>query len=421
MKILCAPTSAIGRSPSAEMCIDLYGRGQGSIGGSITGVVRRMKLDPIGRAWDLLSLSLAVVGTDLRVPRNNSADGWTRTLDLRIAVNDPEFWNSQRETIAQMLQFLTTDDWDIRFFKGIFEPKTETQSGWHDQDSVVLLSGGLDSLIGAIDLVSGLGKNPLAVSQIAQGDKTTQRKFASIIGNGLRHLQLNHNAKHSGPREPSQRARSLIFLSYGVLAGTALSAHRDGDVVTLYVCENGFISLNPPLTGSRIGSLSTRTTHPFFLRTFEHILSNAGIRIRVVNPYQFATKGEMLQGCSDHGLINAYASESTSCGRYGRHGYKHCGRCTPCLIRRAAFLAARVPDHTRYVYSDLSPDDRAHARFDDVRSAAMAVASVDIEGISSWARSALSTTLLGDTTQYTDLARRGVHELGSFLKAAKVS
>ena len=93
----------------------------------------------------------------------------------------------------------------------------------------------------------------------------------------------------------------------------------------------------------------------------------------------------MLQGCSDQALLQQHASLSTSCGRYLRHGYKHCGRCLPCLIRRAAFHASDIRDDTQYVYADLAQDDDAHARYDDVRSAAMAAATVETEGVSSWA------------------------------------
>jgi hypothetical protein len=73
------------------------------------------------------------------------------------------------------------------------------------------------------------------------------------MAGGLRHLQMNHNA--AAPKEetpPSQRARSLIFLAYGVLAATTLEQYHGGQAVTLYVCENGFISINPPLCGFRL-------------------------------------------------------------------------------------------------------------------------------------------------------------------------
>ena len=285
----------------------------------------------------------------------------------------------------------------------------------------MLLSGGLDSLVGAIDIVGADGRNPYAVSQIARGDKAKQQRFASAIGGGLPHLQLNHNAKHQGGGDNSQRARSVVFLAYGVLVATALARYRDGGEVTLYVCENGFISLNPPLTGSRLGSLSTRTTHPYFFSLFQQLIHTAGIRVQLTNPYQFRTKGEMLRECSDQALLRQHASFTTSCGRYLRHGYKHCGRCLPCLIRRAAFHASSLPDGTPYVHEDLAQDDDDHARHDDVRSAAMAAAAVETEGVSNWAGPALSTALLGDAAPYAGTVSRGISELGTFLKAAGVA
>ena len=421
MRIVCAPTSVLEDTSAYELGIILYDSVPSSIGARIPDIVRRKGLEPSTRAWDLLSIALAVVGADLRVPRENSPDGWTRRLDLEVAVSDPEFWNSQSELVTQQLRFLTTDIWNISFFKGVNPSSPVTRPIYIDQDSVVLLSGGLDSLIGAIDIVRHLGRKPYAVSQITKGDKQTQRKFASAIGHGLAHLQLNHDANFLGQNERSQRARSIAFLSYGVLLSTALTHYLDGREVTLYVCENGFISLNPPMTGSRLGSLSTRTTHPLFVRLFQQLLASADIRVRLENPYQYKTKGEMIRTCTDQALLQENASISISCGRYARHGYKHCGRCVPCLIRRAAFHASDIPDNTEYVYADLARDDDAHARYDDVRSVAMAVATAETEGVSNWARPVLSSAVLGDVTDYTDLVTRGIRELGAFLRSERVA
>lgn len=179
----------------------------------------------------------------------------------------------------------------------------------------------------------------------------------------------------------SQRARSFIFLAYGVLAASALKRYKDGEHVDLYICENGLISINPPLTPARLGSLSTRTTHPVFLGLFQKLLDVADLRITVRNPYQFKTKGEMLRECKDQAFLRKRAAETTSCGRYARNGWQHCGRCLPCLIRRAAFHAWGEVDKTQYVYADLSKNDSQHARYDDVRCAAMAAALVDSEGL----------------------------------------
>jgi 7-cyano-7-deazaguanine synthase in queuosine biosynthesis len=229
---------------------------------------------------------------------------------------------------------------------------------------------------------------------------------------------MNHNADVPKPETPSsQRARSLIFMAYGVLAATTLKRYQDGDAVTLYVCENGFISINPPLTELRLGSLSTRTTHPVFFRLVHQLFDQARMRIRMENPYQLKTKGEMLKECADKKLLRAYASQTTSCGRYLIHGHTHCGRCVPCLVRRAAFLAAGMTDATEYVYSNLGRDDDDHAGFDDVRSVAMALAEVEADGLERWLGTALSTTLLGDVASLQAMVGRGLGELGALLES----
>ena len=252
------------------------------------------------------------------------------------------------------------------------------------------------------------------MSQTVRGDAENQRAFAQLLGGGLRHMQLNHNAEVPNPENPpSQRARSLIFIAEGILAATSLKAYGDGAEIVLYMAENGFISINPPLTGARLGSLSTRTTHPVFLRLIQELLVAAGLRIRIVNPYQFKTKGEMLRECLNQSIVREYAHATTSCGRFKKYGYRHCGRCVPCLVRRAAFLAAGYEDKTLYVYNDLGRDEDDHAGFDDVRSAAMALAESKAVGLESWIGTSLSTALLGDVSAYQHTVDRGLKELSS--------
>ena len=72
------------------------------------------------------------------------------------------------------------------------------------------------------------------------------------------------------------------------------------------------------------------------------------------------------------------------------------------------------------MYADLSRDDSEHARFDDVRSAAMAVAHVQAEGLDVWFGSSLSSALLGDVGPYRDVIERGINELGNFFNAVGV-
>ena len=420
MKLICALKDHKFKGSKGTLDVVLYGRAdrqtRGSAGAAIKDVIDRSGLHPSPRAWDFLSLALAVIAADLAGHRTESPDGWTREFELEVAVADPVFWNKQQDLVRRLLGFLTTDLWNVSFIDGGYSPKRPKRAVLPPEDCISLLSGGLDSFIGNLDLVAG-GKRPFAVSQTVVGDAENQRAFAKLIGGGLRHLQLNHNADVPKPETPSsQRARSLIFMAYGVLAATTLKRYQDGGTVTLYVCENGFISINPPLTDMRLGSLSTRTTHPVFFRLVHQLFDEAGLRVRMENPYQLKTKGEMLKECSDKKLLRAHASQTTSCGRYLIHGHTHCGRCVPCLVRRAAFRAAGMTDGTKYVYSNLGRDDDDHAGFDDVRSVAMALAEVDADGLERWLGTALSTTLLGDVASLQAMVGRGLAELGTLLK-----
>jgi 7-cyano-7-deazaguanine synthase in queuosine biosynthesis len=424
MKILSALEDYDFASERGTLGVVLYGQpsrsNQGSAGAAIKEVIRRRKLCPTPRAWDFLSIALSVISADLAGHRDRSPDGWTREFDLKISVIDPEFWASQTPALERLLRFLSTDIWRLQFTGGGFQPAPEREIIRPTEDSIVLLSGGLDSFIGAIDL-SKRGQRPFAVSQSVRGDEEKQDAFAAMIGGGLNHLRLNHNAHVPDPEiMPSQRARSIMFLAQGILTATSLARHHAGDEITLNVCENGFISINPPLTDMRLGSLSTRTSHPALLTMLQQVLDAGDFRVRINNPYQHKTKGEMLLEARDQQMLQAHAYGTTSCGRFKRYGYKHCGRCVPCLIRRAAFERWGIADRTTYKYKSLARNDKERARYDDVRSAAMAVAAVKSNGLDEWLGATLSSSLLDDKQALRDVAQRGLEELEQFLAVQKV-
>lgn len=255
---------------------------RGEAGAAIKEEIRHRKLNPAPRAWDFLSIALSVMAADVAGHRDRSPDGWTRQFELEISVADPSFWSSQAPALERLLAFLTTDLWKLRFIGGGFQLAPERDIVRPNEDCVVLLSGGLDSFIGAINLSKG-GRKPFAVSQSVRGDEAKQDAFAAMIGGGLNHLRLNHNVRVPDPEAmPSQRARSIIFLAHGILAATTLAQYHAGNEVVLNVCENGFISINPPLTDMRLGSLSTRTSHPAVLAMLHHILDAGNFRVRLV-------------------------------------------------------------------------------------------------------------------------------------------
>lgn len=365
------------------------------------------EIQPTQIAWDLLSVALAVSAADTFTPRTWAADNWTRQIEIVVAVSDPKFWSQFAVAIANLLTFLSGDYWSVQFEGDGHKVPKAKKSGLTFQDSVCLFSGGLDSLTGAIDLVKS-GANPVLVSHAYVGDSQPQSLAKRIRKAPLAQFRANADPHGYYDHETSMRARSFLFLAMGTVAASALQ--NNGKKVELRIAENGFISLNVPLGPDRIGSLSTRTTHPHFLAGFQSLLDNLGIPVQIANPYQFLTKGNLLGQCADQSLLRELAHQTISCGKKGRKirwenrqaqhwkaGATHCGRCVPCIIRRASFHAWGYKDDTIYEwdslksqveYEDVAAFRYAISRAKDGRSAHRVVASAPFpalgQGLSRW-------------------------------------
>lgn len=94
---------------------------------------------------------------------------------------------------------------------------------------------------------------------------------------------------------------------------------------------------------------------------FDELLRGLGLWTRLENPYAFQTKGEMAKACADLAFLRKEARNTMSCSSPASRRYdpdpsqrdpKHCGRCVPCLIRRAAILEAWGADDTPYRIAD---------------------------------------------------------------------
>jgi hypothetical protein len=136
--------------------------------------------------------------------------------------------------------------------------------------------------------------------------------------------------------ELSLRSRSVLYLALGLAAAAAF-----GPEIPVVIPENGWVSLNPPLTLNRLGSYSTRTTHPDFLERLAGLWRRAGLAHPLVNPYQGLTKGELLEGCRNRDLLQKLGRRTVSCARpvvsrWQGRPMGACGYCYPCLLRRAA-------------------------------------------------------------------------------------
>lgn len=301
---------------------------------------------------------------DRSVLRSLQPDGWTRHIEIYMPVANVGKWNANSDLLKRMLDFLTGDDWMFHFRDRICITDDEDKykkcryyfrNSTHKIDTNVfcMLSGGLDSFIGAIDLLSS-NVNPIFVGNY-NGGKGVSVYQKRVIGSLQKHFQVSpkrfyqfYAAPKSG-KEDTTRSRSLLFFSHAILLASGMNKP-----VKLYIPENGVISMNIPLTEHRMGSLSTRTTHPYFMGLLQELLNSLGLKITIVNPYQFKTKGEMMLGCKDFDFLKSNYPLTMSCshpdlGRWKKEKESsHCGVCLPCTIRRAAILKAGLKDESFY-------------------------------------------------------------------------
>lgn len=371
-------------------------------------------------AWDFAVIAAGVVSADQAAARSRSPDGWTRTITLKIDVLNPSVWNRVSSHLSKALGFLTGDHWSLEFVKGLTVLPRSASAKPLEHDCVSLLSGGLDSLVGAIDL-KARGHQPFFVSQIARGDSEKQVLFArTISANDKSHLQFGEKVHlpKGMKADTSHRSRSILFLAMGVVAACGTKKYaslKENQKVPLIVPENGFISINVPLTPTRLGSHSTKTTHPFFLKTIQAVLDLVGLKVALSNPYQWKTKAEMIKGCSDQKLLRRLIFNSTSCGRFART-YKHCGRCVPCIIRRSSIKACYDRDKTEYLFENLGLDDKDHAAFSDVLAVKLAIARARDVGVEKWAGASLSSMLIPDVDACISMLDKSIKELERFFR-----
>jgi hypothetical protein len=287
-----------------------------------------------------------------------------RTLDLQVAVSDPASWEPHSERLAAILAILTGDAWTLSWQRRR-EPRLGIVETLPSTNLCLLFSGGADSACGAV-IARDEGHQPLLVSHSDWRNISGQQSKAldaleAAFGSRPANLKWRfaRSTQQVGSEiefanETSRRSRSLLFIALGA----AVSATTGND---LWIAENGFTSLNPPLMAESLGALSTRTTHPAFISGLIETLTDVGLNVSVQNRFADLTKGQMFSLVRDAlGPTSAseLLSETHSCGKPQRlRGYApdaSCGVCLGCLIRRGAFIASGLQDNTEYLERVLS-------------------------------------------------------------------
>lgn len=392
----------------------------GTIGLGLLKNFKKKGVTPSPLVFDFLRIGLAINAADQVCDRSHSPDGWTRQIELEVSLCDPEKWEDSKEDLIKLLRKLTGDFWSLSFTQSNKEfkwdiPNSSKLKPYEGATCISLLSGGMDSLIGGIDLYEN-GEKPLFISQVVKGDRQKQIQYAKALKSTDQHFQWSHATRLRSRGERSSRARSIVFYSFALIASELLDPNASKRII---VPENGFISLNVPLNLGRFGSLSTKTTHPIILKGLENIWKKVGLDIQLINPYQFQTKGEMIKYCKNTKLLKSYISTTTSCSRYLTYGYKHCGRCVPCLVRRAAFKAGEISDRTNeYVVKKIAKGGIAKDA-NDISAVAMACLMHKKKGVNYFA-GALAFAEAEDYPQYAKVVDTGILELNALLQQHKV-
>ncbi len=276
---------------------------------------------------------------------------WHRKFNMIIAVQDYDFWSRAdvKKVLERLLRFLSDDCFCFQF-KKMTEIHPEQQYLVFDDKMgapekpkrVMLFSGGLDSLAGA---VQSLIKDGIPTVLVRHKSTSKHKGKFEFIEKELNRLSNNagtfftFKAGKDGDlsKEYTQRTRSILYFAFAAVVADLLNINE----VRFY--ENGPVSLNLPMSPQVVGGRATKTTHPQTLHYFQDLYRIISDKpdFKVTNPFIDNTKSEIVKLIVEYGCADLI-KESMSCAHSWQQTnvVKHCGTCSQCIDRRVAIIAA---------------------------------------------------------------------------------
>jgi hypothetical protein len=348
-----APRGA--RTSSHIIELDLDGK-EPNVALEIMNLQRALANDVPDFVVDLVEIATYVYCADQVVSRGGESvlatgEGWRRNFLFCVPVRRPDLWSSDEisEVLKRTLSFLSDDSYEFSFTRHSaakplqsYLPLQEAPAQAKEIEQVLLFSGGLDSLAGAVREAVVDEHRVALVSHRSSPKISSRQKFlVEELHRFTRHAPLHipvwaHRQCLAG-REYTQRTRSFLFASLAFAVARVLKLDR----IRFY--ENGVVSLNLPISEQAIGARATRTTHPKVLKGFAQLF---GLLLQaefvVENPFLWMTRAEIVNVIGDAGC-GELIRNSVSC----MHTHEqtatqpHCGRCSQCVGRRFATLASK--------------------------------------------------------------------------------
>ncbi len=314
------------------------------------------------RLVDFLEIASYVFTADCATERgeqwtdDDSREAWGRDFAFVVPVRDPAFWTKPQITslIKESLSYLSNDKYSFTFVpltqdrseQRYFEFAERKTWSFHAPKRVVMFSGGLDSLAGAVETANTGDDHVVlmshrSVSTVSARQTKLFHALQRRFPNRLVHVPVWINKDEKFRRESTQRTRSFLFAALGAVVAEPLGAGG----IRFY--ENGVVSLNLPVAEEVLRARASRTTHPVTLHHLESLCTAvAGRNLVVDNPYLFKTKTEVVEVLSSHNAEDLIISTS-SCAHlmFKSNAQKHCGTCSQCIDRRFAIIAAGLEQY----------------------------------------------------------------------------
>jgi len=351
------------------------------------------------RILDLLEIAAYIFAAD-RLTSRGPKDAvefhtWPRLMHFVIRVRDHSFWNRLeiKKKLSDVLVFMTGDrEYSFEFVPGHKTPPTslfdreEFKIEAGNQVSVLLFSGGLDSLTGTLDRLHSTKEDIYLISHRSgqPSTKRTQNRLVEVLKQShpkrIYHYSFECGLSQKRAEEETQRTRAFLFGSIAFALAHRLSQTQ------FFVYENGITSLNLLRRQDLINARASRTTHPKTLVLMSHFLTEVHEKpIKVLNPFWQCTKKDVFQlldKIQGRNLISSTVSCSRTFQRLG--DATHCGYCFQCIDRRFAAYASGLQDaddcgiYSKDIFTDSidSPETKTTA-LDYIRQAISFAQSTD--------------------------------------------
>ena len=334
-----------------------FEKGAGKLNLKLDRMRKRLAGSEPKRLTDFIQIASYVFAADRTTSRGPLDDPgvgaeWRRNFRMVVAVQEVAFWERPdvKAALSDALGFLSEDAWTFQFAENLFPIPLQQFLGLKSDEpssggatSVVLFSGGLDSLAGAVHELRTSNRHLVLVSHcnlptVGLRQKTLAGQLARDFARRVTHVWVDSSLSDEiSPTEETQRTRTFFFTAIG-----AVAAHIEtSDRIQFY--ENGVMSVNLPFVTQLVGARSSRSTHPRSLQLLARLVNLVSRHsIEIDNPFICKTKVDVVRDLADTpqaGLIKGTISCSRS--QYAiRKFIPHCGTCVQCLQRRISTLAA---------------------------------------------------------------------------------